>query len=91
LFGEPWVDDIDDSVDGDAGFSDIGSDDNFSALDPFLIRFGRLFEDSLLLMRRQSAIEWYDGNRSNFISQRFDFLLDFAASSFDFFLSSQEQ
>ena len=68
LFGESGVDDVDNTVDGDTGLCDVGCDDDFASLLSFFIRFWRVFEDALLLVGREGAVEGYDCYWSYFIS-----------------------
>ena len=57
LLGETWINHVDNSVNGERGLSDVGCHYYFSASDALVIRWRRIVEDSLLLLRWKSTVK----------------------------------
>jgi hypothetical protein len=91
LLRESGVDNVDDSVDGERGFGDVGRDDNFATRGTIGSSRGRSFvENSLLLLRREGRVEGNGFERTDVMRELIGFDHDFPTSVFDFFFSRQK-
>lgn len=94
LLAEARVDDVDDTVDGEGGFGNVGGDDALATGTAALAGgAGGLVEDALLLLRGEGTVEGVDDQRAgvDFAHEFVGFEVDFPAGIFNLVFTGQEE
>ena len=84
LLGEPWIDDVKDSVDRERSLSDVRREDHLACTRR------RWLENSSLHFRRQSGIDWQDDQIRHVRPERLHALEQNLATGVDLFLASKK-
>ena len=91
LLGKTWINDENDTVNGQRSFGNVGGDDNLAADGAVGLVWRRRLENSLLLLGWQCWVEGDDFHIADFGAHFFNFVSNSFTRVFNLLLTSQKQ